>query len=365
MEEVRREKELRSVYHCRFRKPDTGLRKDLNAFGEVVQPLYCVPAFLLSSLVVLHFLASWAISFQEQSAFGVRYNYVTMRFVLLAIAAGLVLAGSVCADENVRGVQEKLRDGGFYSGEIDGAYSADLSAALTRYQIRKGLPISGQLDVETSEALGVKPAVGPSAADAEQSSETWRRLRRGAHKTSAEARKTSSLGAEETENSTETQPRSASDVRPATARTAPETTEPVSAAPATVAGSSEDGDISTERLRDYVGAFVLAGLDPNVGSEADFFADRVKYYDQGVIDREKIRNDLQNYAARWPKRRFWFAGNITIEPQRRKRLRVTFPLRYELRNGATYSSGTINKTLVLERVGDDLQIVAVSEDKTE
>ena len=350
-----------------------------------------------------------------------------MRFVFFAVAAGLVLAGSVCADENVRGVQEKLRDGGFYSGEIDGAYSADLSAALTRYQIRKGLPISGQLDVETSEALGAKPAVGPSAADAEQNSETWRRLRRGEHKKSAEARKTSSPGAEETENTTETQPRSAPAVRQATARTAPETTEstsgpppagskgtrPVSApaarartssestepasgppltgseeteaasgapatgrtsletteavseAPAAASGSSEDGAISTEQLRDYVGAFVLAGLDPNVGSEAEFFADRVKYYDQGVMDREKIRNDLRGYAARWPDRRFWFAGNITIEPKHRKRIRVTFPLRYELRNGATYSSGTINKTLVLERVGDDLQIVAVSEDKAE
>jgi len=349
-----------------------------------------------------------------------------MRFVLLAVAASIAVAGSVWANDEVRGVQEKLRDGGFYSGEIDGAYSSDLSAALTRYQIRNGLPITGQLDADTSKALGTKPALTNSAADADQSSETWRRLRRGGHKTSAEARKTSSPGAEETENSAETQPRSAPAVRPATARTAPkttesasgplakaqtssettepasappasgrispetakpvseapvtrrtssETTEPVSAAPATVAGSSEDGDISTERVRDYVGAFVLAGLDPNVGSEADFFADRVKYYDQGVIGREKIRNDLQNYAARWPKRRFWFAGNITIEPaavsiligipQHRKRVRVTFPLRYELRNGATYSSGTINKTLLLEPVGDDLQIVAVSERKAE
>ncbi len=110
---------------------------------------------------------------------------------------------------------------------------------------------------------------------------------------------------------------------------------------------------------------MLAGLDPHVGSEADFFADRVKYYDQGVIDREKIRNDLQDYAAHWPQRRFWFVGNIKIEPPHRKRVRVTFPLRYELRNGATSSSGTINKTLVLESAGDDLQIVEVNETKAE
>jgi hypothetical protein len=114
-----------------------------------------------------------------------------------------------------------------------------------------------------------------------------------------------------------------------------------------------------------VGAFVHAGVDPQVGSEADFFADRVKYYDQGVIDREQIRNDLQDYAAHWPERHFWFVGNITIESQKRKRVQVTFPLRYELRNGATYSSGTINKILVLEPAGDDLHIVAVSERKAE
>ena len=157
---------------------------------------------------------------------------------------------------------------------------------------------------------------------------------------------------------------------PATGRTSSETAKPASApavrpAPVSDTGSSGDGDISTERLRDYLGAFVLAGLDQHVGSEADFFADRVKYYDQGVIDREQIRNDLQAYAARWPERHFWFAGNIIIEPPHRKRVRVTFPLRYELRNGATYSSGTINKTLVLEPVGDDLQIVAVSEGNAE
>ena len=314
------------------------------------------------------------------------------RIALFAVMIGLALTVSVCADDNVQAVQEKLRDGGFYSGEIDGAYSSQLAAALTRYQIRKGLAVTGQLDVETSEALGAKPAVGPSTAATEQSSETWRRLRKRERRISTKAQETSSPTDNETPAiGTETPPRSApaprartsSEIREpasstaATARTSSETTKPASAPPAPVSdtGSSGDGDISTERLRDYLGAFVLAGLDQHVGSEADFFADRVKYYDQGVIDREQIRNDLQAYAARWPERHFWFAGNIIIEPaavsiligvpQHRKRVRVTFPLRYELRNGATYSSGTINKTLVLEPVGDDLQIVAVSERKAE
>ena len=319
------------------------------------------------------------------------------RIVLFAVIVGLALAGSVCADDNVRAVQEKLRDGGFYSGEVDGAYSSQLAAALTRYQVRKGLPVTGQLDVETSDALDAKPAVTKNTVAPEQSSETWRRLRRREPQTtSTGARERSSprtdrsvsevgpaqSGSAATSVTSEPVVQSAaSPVQsipaakmrtsaeitepasglPVTARTSTETTAPASAPPATTSAD----EFSTERLRDYVGAFVLAGLDPHVGSEADFFADRVKYYDQGVIDREQIRNDLQDYAAHWPERRFWFVGNIKIEPPHRKRVRVTFPLRYELRNGATSSSGTINKTLVLEPAGDDLQIVEVNETKAE
>jgi Putative peptidoglycan binding domain len=336
------------------------------------------------------------------------------RIVLFAISVGLAFTGSVCADDNVRAVQEKLRDGGFYSGEIDGAYSSQLAAALTRFQVRKGLPVTGQLDVETGNALDAKPAVAKNTAAPEQSSETWRRLRRREQKTTSTVARerssphtdrsdsevgppqsgtvatsvTSEPAAQSAGSPVPAVPVSAGAIPasglPATTRTSADTTEPTSAPPATARSSSETtkpapaqpatlsnvastgGDeFSTERLRDYVGAFVLAGLDPHVGSEADFFADRVKYYDQGVIDREQIRNDLQDYAAHWPQRRFWFVGNIKIEPQHRKRVRVTFPLRYELRNGATSSSGTINKTLVLEPAGDDLQIVEVNETKAE
>ena len=121
--------------------------------------------------------------------------------------------------------------------------------------------------------------------------------------------------------------------------------------------------LSRERLRDYVGAFILAGLDPRVGSELEFFADRVQYYNQGVVDREKIRRDLQSYNQRWPQRRFWLAGEVNVEPQPDSRLRVIFPLRYELRSAAERSSGKVQKTLLVEVTGEDLQIVGVNERK--
>ena len=111
---------------------------------------------------------------------------------MFAVTIGLAVATSVCADDygpvdsrdgwrpdNVLAVQTKLRDGGFYFGEIDGAYSSELAAALGRYQIRNGLPITGQLDVETAKALGARPAVATSSAnDSARRSETWQRLRK-------------------------------------------------------------------------------------------------------------------------------------------------------------------------------------------
>jgi hypothetical protein len=50
-----------------------------------------------------------------------------------------------------------------------------------------------------------------------------------------------------------------------------------------------------------------------------------------------------------------------MEPQSDNRVRVTFPLGFKLRNANRNSSGKVNKTLVLERAGDDLEIVAVKE----
>jgi peptidoglycan hydrolase-like protein with peptidoglycan-binding domain len=289
-----------------------------------------------------------------------------MRFVFLAVAIGIVFARSVSADENVRAgwaednvrvVQEKLHEAGLYFGKIDGAYSSELAAALGRYQIRNGLPITGQLDEDTSKALGAKAAVTTTADDRARRSETWRRLRTGEQQSPNNARVAPTPRAEPSPaRVASAQSSSAS----SDATVQPEV-KPIGS-PSTERSTT---NISTERLRDYVGAFVLAGLDPHVGSETDFFAERVQYYDEGVIGREKIRKDLQRYAAHWPERSFWLDGDITAEPQNGNRVRVTFPLRYELRNGGKHSSGKINKTLVLEAAGDDLQIVSVNERKSD
>ena len=311
---------------------------------------------------------------QERAVSGLRYNNVIMRLVFLAIATGLSLAGATSADENVRAVQNKLRDDGFYSGQIDGAYSSELSAALTRYQIRHGLPITGQLDEDTSKELDAKPAVTNGSTGSEQSSETWHRLRRGQQRPSTSARQsdTAAADARETSSPRNEEPAETNTGTPSeestqdTSSNSSEMARPPLASPATApATDSPATEFSTERLRDYVAAFVLAGLDRNVGAESDFFADRVEYYDQGTMDRERIRDDLKRYDERWPERHFWVAGTINVEPQSDNRVRVTFPLGFKLRNGNKTLNGKVYKTLLLEPAGSDFQIVAVNERKSE
>src|SRR5436305_10997426 len=86
------------------------------------------------------------------------------------------------ADQMIESVQQALKDQGFYYGEITGDTSANLTAAIRRYQIRNGLKVSGELNSETLRLLGinssasgqpavrVSPSPSPGASDLREES---------------------------------------------------------------------------------------------------------------------------------------------------------------------------------------------------
>ncbi|HYJ03515.1 MAG TPA: peptidoglycan-binding domain-containing protein [Chthoniobacterales bacterium] len=75
----------------------------------------------------------------------------------------LVVCCLARADQVVESVQQKLKDQGFYYGEITGKKDTDTTAAIRRYQIRNGLQITGEINAETQRSLGLasKPAATP------------------------------------------------------------------------------------------------------------------------------------------------------------------------------------------------------------
>ena len=69
--------------------------------------------------------------------------------VILAIA----LVQVTRADSTVQEAQQELKEQGYYFGQISGEKDADTTAAIRRFQIRSGLPVTGELDEDTLHAL--------------------------------------------------------------------------------------------------------------------------------------------------------------------------------------------------------------------
>ncbi|HEX4668068.1 MAG TPA: peptidoglycan-binding domain-containing protein [Chthoniobacterales bacterium] len=273
------------------------------------------------------------------------------RVLFFLLTIGLCV-GSVQADDMVRQLQVRLKNGGFYHGDANGVYDEETAVAVARYQIRNGLPISAEMDATTLHALGLKPRGTTKTEEPAPVAGAWRRLRNGDMQFVENANDGKIPPPKPSTQADHSSPQSGR------ARPAP----PASTEPAVSTQASDFSD--KERLREYVGAFILAGLDPQTGAELEFFADRVNYFGERNMSREKVRADLVRYARRWPERRFWLAGDIEVASQPDGKVQVTFPLRYELRNGSKSASGKVMKTLVLRQTGgNDLEIVEVSERK--
>jgi peptidoglycan hydrolase-like protein with peptidoglycan-binding domain len=66
--------------------------------------------------------------------------------------------------EQVKAVQQALKDKGHDPGDIDGVMGPKTQAALRDYQQKEGLKATGRLDAETSAKLGVEGGKTSSAS---------------------------------------------------------------------------------------------------------------------------------------------------------------------------------------------------------
>ena len=66
-------------------------------------------------------------------------------------------APAVVHRNDVKKVQETLRNKGHYRGEVDGVFGLRTGAGIRAYQKAENLPVTGQLDTQTAGKLGVRP----------------------------------------------------------------------------------------------------------------------------------------------------------------------------------------------------------------
>jgi ketosteroid isomerase-like protein len=89
----------------------------------------------------------------------------------------------------------------------------------------------------------------------------------------------------------------------------------------------------------------------DINTLASLYANQVDYQDKGVITNDAVRNEFQEYFARWPQTNWQLAGTVTVQPVDGSRYQITFPLSFEAVNSETNkrSVGTARETMILEQ----------------
>jgi peptidoglycan hydrolase-like protein with peptidoglycan-binding domain len=236
-------------------------------------------------------------------------------FLLCSLASSSV----TLADEETRQVQEELRKRHLFFKDIDGRPSLEYALAIKRYQQRMGFAQSGVADDFTLYSLGIgEPA--PPAEGATNLPDI---------------------------------PVLKSDA------SVPETKSP----PAPVPTSKEKaGDVAKAEIRSFLRRYLDACQSPRPDDELAVYADRVEYYDHGVVEKSYILNELAVYDQRWPNRKYTLGdslrvahiGNNTVA-----RVRVSFDVANNERNRR--ASGRTDNTINLSKRGDSLQILSIKE----
>lgn len=244
---------------------------------------------------------------------------VPRKTLILFLICALLGWSTARADEETRQVQEELRKRHLFFRDIDGRPSPEYAMALKRYQQRQGFAQTGVADDVTLYSLGIGEAAPPAE---------------GAHdlpdvpvlKSDAALR------------------------------------EPRTTAPPVPTKAQNAGDVAKAEIRNFLRRYFDACETANPDDELAFYADRVEYFDHGVVDKPYIRNELAVYDQRWSSRKYTLGdslrivrtGNNTIA-----KVRVAF----EVANTehSRRASGRTDNTFNLAKRGDSLEIVSIKE----
>ena len=105
------------------------------------------------------------------------YKYIIFSIILLAIlgiffskipmAYALSQYGS--SGDEVKKIQTKLKDWGYYSGNVDGIYGSQTYEAVKKFQSSNGLKADGIAGSQTLSALGINSSSGGGSASSNNS----------------------------------------------------------------------------------------------------------------------------------------------------------------------------------------------------
>lgn len=244
-------------------------------------------------------------------------------FLILAAAAISLWPAFARADEATRAVQEELRRRHLFYGNIDGRETPGLTAALKRYQERKGFRQTGVADPETLRSMGLSEDATPGRDLPDVPV-----LR-------------SDRGVPASQQGADTAP--------------PEATTHFG-----VPALPSQMEVST-----YLRQYLDACQGGNVADELAFYAPQVAYFDRGVVTKTYIRNESVAYRQHWPERTYTLGETVEVAAKGDK-LQATYRLNFWIANSALNqkASGSTQNTVLLTRGSDQQwEIAGIQEER--
>lgn len=265
---------------------------------------------------------------------------------LLLFPAGV---STTRADDTVRRAQEELRKRNLYFGDIDGVANRGTVGALKRYQDRKRLAITGEVDGETLSSLGIPSAHG-NLASAPIEPDPWPDvpvLR-------------SDLGR---------RPPPLAGGAVLAGETPTPVTEVVAAGGNAAVGepspAGEAGALTPEAARNFIANYLRDGSSNDLRAEMGYYADVVDYFNKERAPREYIRRDVNSYYKRWPERHYEILGPVTVTPGGRAgETAVRFQVHYRCRSPGHQAEGRTENVFTVQGLPPhDLRIVGMKEQR--
>lgn len=261
------------------------------------------------------------------------------RAVVFTLAALFTLGVAVpsLADEPTRRAQEELRKRNLYFGDIDGRVTAELSAAVRRYQLRKGFESSGTLDEETCNSLNI-PWSGERGGSPTRLPDVPI-LRSDAAREIPEAERVA------LEQQFDENPDSGMD------------------APAPAESPSEQG-LTPQQVTQLVENYLRDAESDDVAAQVGYYAFPVTYFDHGAVKEDFVTRDTRNYVKRWPERKYVLMEPVSFTAGARAgETTVQFTIAFNVRNSKQQASGKTKNYWTVKPIGDDLKITAIREER--
>ena len=239
--------------------------------------------------------------------------------LFLFLICALVFLTRAFADEETRQVQEELRKRHLFFRDIDGRPSPDYAMALKRYQQRQGFAQTGAADEVTLYSLGIGEAAPPAEGSTDLPDIPVLKSDAGLH-----------------------EPRSVPAPVPTKAQNA--------------------GDVAKAEIRSFLRRYFEACQSRNPDDELAFYAERVEYFDHGVVEKPYIRNELAVYDQRWPGRKYSIGDSLQIVRMGNNTI-AKVRIAFEVANfeHSRKASGRTDDTISLAKRGDSLEIVSIKE----